>query len=60
MSETWDDNGEEEMELEEEEELNDLPTVELSFGGGKHGAWDDRALIKAYDAALSEFNVSSV
>jgi hypothetical protein len=32
-----------------------LPTIELSFGKSK--AWDDRALVNAYDAAMEEFHV---
>ncbi|KAK4687676.1 hypothetical protein P7C73_g2445, partial [Tremellales sp. Uapishka_1] len=34
-----------------------LPTIELSFSTGKGGAWDDRELINAYDAAMDEFHV---
>lgn len=36
-----------------------LPEIQLSFGGGgKGGAWDDRELISAFDAAKEEFEVS--
>lgn len=34
-----------------------LPEVEISFGASS-GAWDDRALIAACDAAMEEFHVS--
>ena len=37
--------------------VDPLPTIELSFGNSKGGAWDDRELIKAYDTALDEFHV---
>jgi hypothetical protein len=35
-------------------------SVTLSFGGGSstNGAWDDRELVKSYDAAMEEFHVS--
>lgn len=36
-----------------------LPQVELSFGAS-NGAWDDRALITACDAAMAEFHVSDM
>ena len=35
------------------------PAIELSFGSGNGGAWDDRELIHAYDAAMEEFHVST-
>lgn len=41
----------------DEDQANPLPIVELSFSSQPGGAWDDRELVKAYDAALSEFNV---
>lgn len=37
--------------------MSPLPQVELSFGAS-NGAWDDRALITACDAAMAEFHVS--
>ncbi|OCF74047.1 hypothetical protein I204_05897 [Kwoniella mangroviensis CBS 8886] len=33
-----------------------LPTVELSFDTSKGGAWDDRELIRASEAAMKEFH----
>ena len=35
-----------------------MPEVMLSFDNSVGGAWDDRELIRAYDAALDEFHVS--
>lgn len=35
-----------------------LPQVQLSFGAS-NGAWDDRELIHACDAAMEEFHVSA-
>ncbi|WVR06087.1 hypothetical protein IAU60_003115 [Kwoniella sp. DSM 27419] len=35
----------------------DLPTVQLSFDTRPGGAWDDRELIKASEAAMKEFHV---
>ena len=35
-----------------------MPEVMLSFDNSVGGAWDDRELIQAYDAALDEFHVS--
>ncbi len=35
------------------------PAIHLSFGSSKDGAWDDRELINAYDAAMEEFHVRS-
>ncbi|WVF70238.1 hypothetical protein IAT40_005027 [Kwoniella sp. CBS 6097] len=32
-------------------------TIELSFGTGKGGAWDDRELIRASEAAMKEFHI---
>ena len=34
--------------------------IQLSFSTGASGAWDDRDLIKMYDAALDEFHVGRV
>jgi hypothetical protein len=34
-----------------------MPAVTLDFGN-RSGAWDDRELVNAYDAALLEFHVS--
>jgi len=36
-------------------------SVMLSFGGSSstNGAWDDRELVKSYDAAMEEFHVSN-
>lgn len=36
-----------------------LPTIQLSFDNTTGGNWDDRELIKVYDAAMSEFHVSA-
>jgi hypothetical protein len=36
-----------------------LPTIQLSFDNMTGGNWDDRELIKVYDAAMSEFHVSA-
>ncbi|GFZ46034.1 hypothetical protein JCM24511_04280 [Saitozyma sp. JCM 24511] len=33
-----------------------LPTIQLSFDNTTGGNWDDRELIKVYDAAMSEFH----
>jgi hypothetical protein len=38
---------------------SNLPSVELSFDTSRGGAWDDKELINAYDAAVDEFHVSS-
>jgi len=35
-----------------------MPEVMLSFDNSVGGAWDDRELIRAYDAALDEFHVN--
>ena len=35
----------------------DTTTIELSFSNKNGGAWDDRELINAYDAAMDEFHV---
>ena len=35
-------------------------SIQLSFSTGAGGAWDDRDLIKMYDAALDEFHVGRV
>lgn len=34
-----------------------MTSIELSFGSSNGGAWDDRELVKAYDAAVDEFHV---
>ena len=34
------------------------PQITLSFDSSNGGAWDDRELINAYDAAMDEFHVS--
>lgn len=36
-----------------------LPAVTLDFSNKSGGAWDDRELVNAYDAALLEFHVRS-
>jgi hypothetical protein len=37
-----------------------MSSVMLSFGGtSANGAWDDRELVKSYDAAMEEFHVST-
>jgi hypothetical protein len=37
-----------------------MDSVMLSFGGtSANGAWDDRELVKSYDAAMEEFHVST-
>ena len=34
-----------------------MPEVMLSFSNAAGGAWDDRELVNAYDAAMDEFHV---
>jgi hypothetical protein len=36
-----------------------LPAIQLSFDNTGGGNWDDRELIKVYDAAMSEFHVNA-
>ena len=48
-----------ETDIEAEEEAFNAPSVSLNFGGGGK-AWDDRELIRAYDAAMEDFHVSRV
>ena len=50
-------DSQEQIEITNNEET--LPTISLSFGNSKGGAWDDRELINAYNASLEEFHVSS-
>ena len=53
-----------EEERSEEEDINQdietepMPTIQLSFDNSRGGAWDDRELVNAYDAAMEEFHVS--
>ena len=37
-----------------------LPTIQLSFDNSRGGAWDDRELVNAYDAAMEEFHVCEI
>lgn len=47
--------------MPEPEQPSFEPTsIELSFSTGKGGAWDDRELIKASEAAMKEFHVSNI
>ena len=43
---------------DEGEQVEPLPTIQLSFDNSKGGAWDDRELVNAYDTAIEEFHVS--
>ena len=47
-----------ETDIESENGRAEPINVSISFNNGKGGAWDDRELINAYDAAMDEFHVS--
>lgn len=40
------------------EQSGPMPEIMLSFNNTAGGAWDDRELVNAYDAAMDEFHVS--
>ena len=55
-----DNSGSADMDIESSSSRGQaapMPEIMLSFSNGAGGAWDDRELVNAYDAAMDEFHV---